>query len=173
MRSTRICLALTCSLLLTGLAAHAQSSRKPGLYEVTSSMNIGGMSMPQMPPGAQMPSGGNPMAAPHTTQICVTQAMIDKYGGPNPAPQRGTCEITDMTLKPNGMSATISCTGQMTASGSIESTWTADGVGKSTIHLSGTMGPGGRSMDITMQASSVYKGADCGSVQPMSVPAAR
>ena len=173
MRSTRLCLALSCLFLLAGLAAHAQSSRKPGLYEVTTTMNIAGMSMPQMPPGAQMPPGGNPMAAPHTTQICVTQAMIDRYGGPNPAPQRGTCQVTNITTKPNGMTATISCTGQMTATGTVESSWTPDGVGKSTVHLSGTMGPGASPMDITMQASSIYKGADCGSVQPIQMPPAK
>ena len=173
MRPTRFCLALSCTFLLAGLAAHAQSSRKPGLYEVTSTMSFGGMSMPQMPPGAQMPPGGNPMAAPHTTQVCVTQEMINKYGGPNPTPQRGTCQITDLSLKPNGMTATISCTGQMTATGTVESTWTPDGTGKSTVHLNGTMGPSARPMDITMQASSVYKGADCGSVQPMQMPASK
>jgi hypothetical protein len=173
MRSTRICLALSCSFLLAGLAAHAQSSRKPGLYEVTSTMSFGGASMPQMPPGAQMPGGGNPMAAAHTMQVCVTQAMIDKYGGPNPAPQRGTCEITDMTLKPDGMKAKISCTGQMTATGTVESTWTAEGTGKSTVHITGTMGQSARPMDITMQSSTVYKGADCGSVQPIQMPAAK
>jgi hypothetical protein len=158
---------------LAGLAAHAQSSRKPGLYEVTSTMSFGGASMPQMPPGAQMPSGGNPMTAAHINQVCVTQAMIDRYGGPNPAPQRGGCEVINVTTKPDSMKATISCTGQMTATGTVDATWTADGTGKSTVHISGTMGPSARPMDMTLQSTSVYKGADCGSVQPMPMPAGK
>ena len=32
-----------------------------------------------MPDGMTMPGGG-----PHTTQVCLTQAMIDKYGAPMP-----------------------------------------------------------------------------------------
>ena len=208
MRSTRVCLALSCFFLLACLAANAQSSRKPGLYEVTSTMSFGGSSMPsaaqmpqmpagqqmpqniqlppgvQLPPGmqmpempqsAQMPAGGNPMAAPHTIQVCVTQAMIDKYGGPNPAPPRGDCQMTDITMKPNGMKATMTCTGQMTATGTVESTYNADGSSKSTAHITGTMqmDPNSRPMDITVQSTSVYKGADCGSVKPVAMPAAK
>jgi hypothetical protein len=156
-------------ILLAGLAAYAQSSRKPGLYEVTSTLSFGGASLP---PG--MPSGaGNPMAAPRTTQVCVTQEMIDKYGGPNPSPQRGDCQLTDVSMSPNGMKAKISCTGQTTAAGTVESTWTAEGTGKTTVHITGAMGPSARPMDITMQANSVYKGADCGDIKPMPMPAPR
>src|ERR1019366_5234514 len=159
--------ALSCLLLLVGLAAHAQSSRKPGLYEVTTNMSMGGSSMPsgaqmpqngqmpsgmqmppgmQMPQGMQMPSASNPMGGPHTTQVCVTQAMIEKYGGPNPAPQHGDCQVTDITLKPNGMKARITCSGQMDATGTVESTWKDDSSSKSTVHMTGTMqmGPNSR-----------------------------
>jgi hypothetical protein len=127
----------------------------------------------QMPQSAQMPSAANPMGGPHTTQVCVTQAMIDRYGGPNPTPPRSDCQISDVTLKPNGMKATISCTGQMTATGTVETTYIADGSSKSTSHLTGTMQMGSRSqpIDITVQSTSVYKGADCGAVKPMPMPA--
>jgi hypothetical protein len=204
MRSTRVCLALSCSFLLVGLAAHAQSSRKPGLYEVTTVMSFGDASAPagsqmpsgsQMPPNSQMPQGmqapgahmppgmnmpqmpssANPMGGPRTTQVCVTQAMIDKYGGPNPTPPRGDCQITDVNLKPNGMKAKISCTGAMTATGTVESSWKSDSSSKSTTHIAGNMemGNNSRPIDITIQASSVFKGSDCGSVQPMTAPAAK
>jgi len=129
----------------------------------------------QMPQSAQMPSAANPMGGPHTTQVCVTQAMIDKYGGPNPAPQRGNCQVTDVTLKPDGMKARISCSGQMDATGTVESTWKADGTTKSTAHLTGTMQMGTRTqpIDVTTQSTSVYKGPDCGTVQPIQMPAAK
>jgi len=64
MHKSRVCFTLTCSMacsfLLVGLAANAQSSRKPGLYEVTTTMSMGGSSMSpgaQMPQNGQMPSG--------------------------------------------------------------------------------------------------------------------
>jgi hypothetical protein len=209
MRTTRVCLTLSgflaCSCLFAAQAAHAQSPRKPGLYEVTSTMSMGGSSMPngaqmpqmpagqqmpqniqlppgvQLPPGMQMPqmpqsgqmSGGNPMAAPHTIQICVTQAQIDKYGGPSPAPPHGECQISNISMKPNGMKATISCTGQMTATGTVETTYNADGSSKSTEHLTGTMGASSHQMDVTIQSTSVYKGPDCGNVKPMQMPATK
>jgi hypothetical protein len=101
--------------------------------------------------------------------------MIDKYGGPNPAPQRGNCQVTDVTLKPDGMKARISCSGQMDATGTVESTWKADGTTKSTAHLTGTMQMGTRTqpIDVTTQSTSVYKGPDCGTVQPIQMPAAK
>jgi hypothetical protein len=171
MRTTRVCLTLTCLLLSATLAAHAQSSRKPGLYEVTSAMNFGAASMPPgMPDGAS-----NAHIPPQTTQVCVTQEMIDKYGGPSPKPQHGDCQVTDISLSPAGMKAKISCTGQMTATGSVEATFNGDGSSTSTVHISGTtqMGPNPRPMNITIQSTSIYKGPDCGSVQPMPMPAAK
>jgi hypothetical protein len=101
--------------------------------------------------------------------------MIDKYGGPNPAPTRGDCQVTDIAVTPNGMKAKISCTGNMTATGSVEATFSADGSSKSNVHISGTMqmGPNSRPVDMTIQSTSVYKGPDCGSVQPMPMPAGK
>jgi len=128
-----------------------------------------------MPQSGQMSGGGNPMAAPHTTQVCVTQAMIDKFGGPNPAPPRPGCQVTDVTLKPDGMKAKISCSGQMDATGTVESSWKADGSSKSYAHITGNMqmGQNSRPIDVTVQSTSVYKGPDCGTVQPMVMPQGR
>jgi hypothetical protein len=184
--------------------AHAQSSRQPGLYQITTTMSFGDPSAPsgsqdsqmpggsqmpqsrqmpqgmqapggQMPPGMQMPASANPMGGPHTTMVCVTQAMIDKYGGPNPTPPRGDCQVTDVTLKPNGMKAKLSCTGAMTATGTVESTWKPDGSSKSSAHITGNMvmGNNSRPIDITTQSTSVYKGPDCGTVKPFEAPAAK
>src|SRR5208283_4960029 len=92
---------------------------KPGLWEVTTQMTIAGMpQMPQMPQGVQSPF------APHTSQICVTQAMVDKYGGPMSNPPRGDCQTTNVVMRPDGMTAEISCTGQMTAKGTVTATFT-------------------------------------------------
>ena len=112
------------------------------------------------------------MAAPRTTQVCVTQAMIDKYGGPSPAPQRGNCQVTNVSIKPNGMTAKITCTGQMTGTGTVEATYTDANTTQSKMHMSGTMQMGQNShpIDMTVNSTSVYKGADCGSVKPFTMP---
>ena len=156
-----------CSLTLAA-AALAQLKQKPGLWEVTATMSMAGM--PEMPQGARnMPN--SPFGA-HTSQVCVTQAMIDKYGGPNPNPPHADCKVSDVVNKPNGMSAKISCTGQMVATGTVESTWTDPNNTHTTMHLTGNMQMGQMQhpVDMTMKADSVYKGADCGSVKPMPLP---
>jgi hypothetical protein len=145
-------------LCVVALAAQAQGqSRKPGLWEVTSSMSMSGM--PQM---SQMGS--------HTMQVCVTQAMIDKYGGPTSNPQTGNCQMTNVALTAAGMTAKMSCSGQMNMTGTIQTTFVDANTTKTTVTM--TMASGnGQTMNMTTQATATYKGADCGSVKPMAVPA--
>jgi hypothetical protein len=181
MRKTRVSLSLACCLMALTAVAQAQSERKPGLWEVTTSMSMGGAGTPaapqlppgvQLPPGTQMPCG--PMA-PRTTQVCVTQAMIDKYGGPYSNPQRGDCQASNISLKSDGMTATITCTGQVTATGTVETTFVDANTTQTKMHMTGTMqmGPNSRPIDMSMQSKAVYKGADCGSVKPLVMPAAK
>jgi len=152
----------SCGLAVASFA-WGQMKQKPGLWEVATTMSMAGM--PQMPAMA----GG----APRTTQVCVTQAMIDKYGGPNPQPPRGDCKVSDVVQKSNGMSAKITCTGQMDVTGTVESTWTDPNVTHTTMHMVGSMAMGQMKhpVDMTMKADSTYKGPDCGSVKPMEMPA--
>ena len=90
MRKTRVWMMLGCCLLALTVLAWAQSNRKPGLWEVTSTMT---WQQSPMPPGMQAPPGSPFGGGPRTTQVCVTQAQIDKFGGP--APQtRGDCQVT-------------------------------------------------------------------------------
>lgn len=165
-----------CGIALAALA-WSQSQRKAGLWEVTTQMNMAGApQMPQLPPGTQLPPGMQMPAspfAPHTSQVCVTQAMIDKYGSPYSNPPRGDCKVTNVSMRPDGMSATISCTGQMNATGTVQATFVDANTTTMTMHITGTMqmGPNSRPLDMTVQSTSKYKGADCGSVQPLAMPA--
>ena len=171
MSKVRIGIALVCCLPMLVMAARGQSKQKPGLWEVTSQVTMAGMpQMPQMPQGVQMP---NSPFGPHTTQVCVTQAMIDKYGGPTTQPPRGDCQVTNVVMKADGMTADIECTGQMSAKGTITSTWSGGESSETTMHLTGTMqmGQNSRPVDMTMHSTSTYKGADCGSVKPLPMPA--
>jgi len=119
----------------------------------------------------QMPQGG--MGGPRTTQVCVTQAMVDKYGGPYSNPQRGDCQVTNRSLTATGMTASISCTGQFTGTGTVEMTFTGADSTQTKVHISGTAqgGNGSHPIDMSMQIRSVYKGPDCGSVKPLAMPA--
>jgi len=150
---------VTLVLSFAALAAQAQGQgRKPGLWEVTASVNMAGM--PQMP---QMGA--------HTTQVCVTQAMIDKYGGPYNNPQQGQCQTTNVSLTPTGMTASIVCSGQMSMTGTVQATFVDANTTKSTVHM--TMNMGGRTMDMTTESTATYKGSDCGSVKPLTMPASQ
>jgi len=149
------------------VAAWAQVGRKAGLWEMNSTMTwqkspmLAGMSMPQ---NTNSPFGGGT----HTSQVCLTQAMIDKYGAPIPQ-SRGGCTTSNIQLKPNGMTADWTCTGMMAGKGTLVGTWTDADHSTSTVHFVGSMqmGPNTMPVEYTISATSAYKGADCGSVKPM------
>jgi hypothetical protein len=159
-----------CCLVASALLLIAQAGHKPGLYETTSNMTWQQSPFPQgmqMPAGANSPFGGGP----HTSQVCVTQQMIDRYGGPMPQ-SRGDCQMKNMNKTDSGMSGDWVCTGRMNGTGKFESTWTPAGESHTKVHFTGTMQMGQRSAPVewTMDSTSVYKGADCGSVQPPPLP---
>lgn len=173
MKKTQIWTVVGCCGLALAVLAWGQSKPKAGLWETTSQMTMAGMpQMPQMPPGVQMPA--SPFA-PHTSEVCVTQAMIDKYGSPLSNPPRGNCQVTDVQMRPDGMSAKIVCTGQMNATGTVQTTFVDSSTTKTTVHFAGTMqmGQNSRPVDMTIQSTSTYKGPDCGSVQPPVMPAGK
>jgi hypothetical protein len=122
----------------------------------------------------QAPPGSPFSGAPRTTQVCVTQAQIDKYGAPF-QPGRGDCQVTDVQLKLTGMTASMVCTGQMSGNGTVTMSWTIPDQAKTHVHFTGTlhMGPNTKPVEWTQDSTSVYKGPDCGSVQPLSLPAGK
>jgi len=147
---------LMMGLCVVALAAQAKAqTRKAGLWEVTSSMSMSGV--PNMP---TMPA--------RTTQVCVTQAMIDKYGSPLNTPQ-GNCQMTGVSLTTTGMTANLTCSGRMSLTGTIQTTFVDANTSKTTVQMTTTTG-NGQSMSMTMQSTATFKGADCGSVQPMPMP---
>ena len=106
MRKTRVCLTLGCLLFTLASCTWAQGGRKPGLWEVTSTMTF---QQSPFPAGMQAPGGSPFSGAPKTTQVCVTQAMIDKYGGPPPQ-TRGDCQMSNVATTLTGMTGTLTCT---------------------------------------------------------------
>lgn len=171
MPNARIWIALTCCLLALPVLVAAQAQRKPGLWEITTTMTF---QQSPMPAGVQA-SAGSPFASgPHTSQVCLTQAMIDKYGAPMPT-SRADCQFTDIVLRATSMTGKMVCSGRMAGTGTVESDWSAGDHAKGKIHFVGTlqMGQNTRPMEWTTDSSSVFKSADCGSVQPLPMPASK
>jgi hypothetical protein len=170
MKNHRAVIAATVCLTLLGLFAWAQV-RKAGLWEMTSTMT---WQQSPMPPGMTMPAGANSPfgGGPRTNQVCVTQAMIDKYGAPMPQSRNNQCQVSNVSMKANGMSADWVCSGMMAGKGTVESSWTDPEHATGKVHFTGTMqmGPNSRPVEYTIETSSVYKGPDCGSVKAVQMP---
>jgi hypothetical protein len=164
MRKTRVWFAMGFCFFFMSLLASAQANRKPGLWEMTSTMT---WQQSPMPEGMTMPGGGA-----HTTQVCITQAMIDKYGAPFPQSRNNQCQIANVQMKPGGMTADWICTGAIAGKGTVEGSWIDADHSTSKVHFTGSMqmGPNPAPVEYTIVASSVYKGADCGSVKPAPMP---
>ncbi len=169
MHKTRVLITMGCCLFAMTLLAGAQAVRKPGLWEMTTTRTVQQTPMPpgmNMPPDAHSPTG--PMTT--TTMVCLTQAMIDKYGIPIGAGQG--CKLINVALKATSVTGEMVCTGRMNGKGTWQSSWTDPNTAKGSTHFVGTMQMGQRSgpFEYTTQTTSVYKGSDCGSVAPMPMP---
>jgi hypothetical protein len=147
-------------LCIVALAAQAQGQRKAGLWEVTSSVTMSGM-----------PAMGN--MGSHTQQVCVTQVMIDKYGGPYTSPQNAQCQLTNVSLTANGMTANVVCSGRTSMTGTVQSTFVDANTTKTTMQLNMAQLPNGQSMTMTTNMTFVYQGSDCGNVKPLAMPASQ
>jgi hypothetical protein len=169
MRKTRISITIGCCLVAVAVLAWAQSTRKPGLWEMTTTMT---WQQSPMPPGMQPPPGSPFAGGPRTTQVCLTQAMINKYGAPMPQSHNGDCQIANVVLKATSMTADWICSGRMAGNGTLESSWAIPDHAIGKVHFVGTMqaGPNAMPIEYTINSSSVYKGPDCGSVQPPPMP---
>jgi hypothetical protein len=171
MRKTCFGIAIGCCFFLMANFCLAQSNRKPGLWEMTTTMTWQKSPMPPgmtMPPGANSPFGGGP----RTSQVCVTQAMIDKYGAPVPQSRNNSCQVSNVHMSPGGMTADWICSGMMSGQGSIQSTFIDPDHATSKVHFSGSMQMRQNAIPVeyTMDTTSVYKGADCGTVAPPPMP---
>lgn len=153
-----------CAWAASMLAA-AQAGRKPGLWEVTSKTT-----WQQSPLGGvtQGPGDTPQTAAPQTTVVCLTQDMIDKYGGPIPQ-AHNECQLSNVNRTAKGMTADWICNGRLNGKGAIQSSWTDDNHSSGKVHFAGTMQmgqAGSRPVEWTNQFTSTFKKPNCGNVKP-------
>jgi hypothetical protein len=169
MRTTRFGMILSTLCLVATAFAGAQG-RKPGLWEMTSTMT---WQQSPFPAGVTPPAGSPFAGGPRTTEICLTQAIIDKYGVPPPQSRAGECSFTDVQKSDHGMTGNMVCTGRMTGNGTVASSWTDPEHATGKVHFTGTMQGRNGTMPVewTLESTSVFKSADCGSVQPSPIPA--
>jgi Protein of unknown function (DUF3617) len=165
MRKNGIWITIVCCLFAVTVSAQ---SRKPGLWELTTTMT---WQQSPFPPG--MPANAMMGGAPQTTQICLTQEQIDKFGAITPESRGHSCQLTNVVKSDHNMSADMVCTGRMSGKGSMESSWTDDLHAKGSSHFLGSMqiGPNTKPVEWTSHSTSVFKSADCGAVKPLPMPA--
>jgi hypothetical protein len=149
-----------CFIAAAVIQAKAQT-RKAGLWELTTTQTY------QQSP---FPAGAAPSGAPRTTEVCLTQQQIDRYGAI--VPQIRGCQITNVVKKPGGMTAEMTCTGFMNGKAVMESS-SDDGIhatGK--IHFVGSVGTGSNAKPAEWSTAStaIFKSADCGDVKPTPMP---
>lgn len=171
MRPTRTWIAVGTVVLAGVIVAWAQG-RKPGLWEMTTTMTWQQSPFPagMTPPGGpNSPFGGGP----RTTQVCLTQEIIDKYGAPVPQTRRGDCTFTNVNKTDHSMTADMVCTGMMSGKGTVQSSWDDPEHAKGSVHFTGSIqGRGGNTpVEWTSESTSVFKGSDCGDVKPIPIPA--
>ena len=160
-----IWLAFVCLALAVAPLAAAQAGKKPGLWEVTSKMT---WKQSPIPDGAGGPGGPPPNPPPHSTQVCLTQAMIDKYGGP--IPQTQDCKISNVNKTAKSMTADWVCSGRMSGKGTIDMSWADENRTTGKIHFAGTLQTSQeatRPVEWTNELTAVYKGPDCGTIKPV------
>ena len=168
MRKTSHWIVVCCCVLVLAVLAVAQARQKPGLWEMTTKMNWVQSPFPNIP---GMPNMAAQMSAPHTVQVCITKEMIDKYGGPMPQSRNNECKAENVKMGANSMTADWVCNGSMKGKGTVESSWTDENHSTSKVHFTGAMqmGPDAKTVEYIMEATSVFKGDNCGSVKPISM----
>ena len=163
----RLCTALACGLFAITVFAWSET-REAGLWEMTTTTTW------QRTPFAPGTAGNPAIGGTHTTQVCLTQDMIDNYGALLPQ-SRGQCVIANKLMKPGGMTADWVCTGRMSGKGALESMWTDPKHVRNKVHFEGTIQEesGRNPVEWTTESTSVFKSADCGSVKPLPLPESR
>lgn len=160
---------LITATILMPAAALAVPHGKPGLWTITTTMQMA--AMPKVPPevmemmkkrGMNIPQAGQPM----TSQICMTaeQAAMDKP--PDMSREGVKCTPHVISQTANSATTEIVCHGTMEGTGRSQITWRGDS------HYEGSYSFTGSMHDRPNNMSSTYTGdwvkADCGAVKPFS-----
>ena len=165
-------------------ATASAQTLKPGLWEVTQSMQGGGgpgeaasaqarmqKELAAMPPEQRkkieemmakqgMKSGASGMS----TRTCMTKEMVERNEVPA---QKGDCKTTKQTKSGNTMKFAYTCANPP-STGEGEYTYMGSEAYKSKMVINTTRG--GKPETMTLEGSGKWLGADCGSIKPPAMP---
>lgn len=96
---------------MVSVALAAAAGMQPGLWEITTRMEMPGMPM-QMPP--------------QTVQHCYTKKDLDEGKSAVPRADDKSCQVKDYTLKGTTATWTMVCTGKEAMTGTGTMTWTSN-----------------------------------------------
>jgi hypothetical protein len=180
-RKTSLWMSIFCGVAVFVAIAAAQSVRKPGLWEITSTIT---WQQSPLAESSQAHAGDHAAMSPpvpatstsplglgtQTSKVCLTQEMIDKYGAP--LPQSRDCHIENLVKTETSMKGDWVCTARMQGRGTIESTRTEQDQAKGKIHFIGTMQltSGPKAVEFTIESTSKFESPDCGQVKPLPMP---
>ncbi|KAA6463379.1 DUF3617 family protein [Acidobacteria bacterium AB60] len=161
MRHIRLYLALGGWLLVGTLAMTATPNRKPGLWQITTTMTW------QKAPEVAGSDAAKLQGGTHTTEVCLTQEMIDDYGALLPH-DNGMCKIQNRVTSDAKTTGEYVCNGVMDGKGELESTWVDPGHVKGKVHFNGTFQVGSerQTVEWTTDSLSEFKSSSCGAVKP-------
>jgi hypothetical protein len=148
------------------------SHGKVGLWDVTTTMNMGGMQMPdlsKLPPDqramveAQLKKSGVSMNGNTiTTQHCMTAAEVAQDTPPAMEHMKN-CTVEHMNMSGGGMTADMVCsTSELTGSGHISVSYSGDSQYSGSMNFSGTAQ--GHPINMTNSFQGKWVSADCGGV---------
>lgn len=159
------------ALAFVGASFANAQGHKAGLYETTTTMEF------IQAPFLQMPGATSAMNAPHTAQVCVSQAMLDRYNGVvqrpgGPGGRQQDCKMTNLNKTATGMTGQLICTGHTDGKADIKMTWTDANSYTGTMHFVGQMQMGAQSkpFEYIVHITSNYKGSECGTYKPLDMP---
>jgi hypothetical protein len=146
---------------------------QPGLWQQSTTTDMSGMNMPQMPQlppevlaqmqaaGVHMPNFSQPQT--RTSQFCITpEEITNRQPFEEDEEMEDNCTQENFQMDDNGMSVDYVCTGEQAGTMHVEYTF----VSSTQISGSMTMQGAGQGMAVNMQSdfNANWLGADCGNV---------
>jgi hypothetical protein len=159
---------------LVGTAADAARWGRPGLWAMSTTMQMGMGGAPAITAAqaAQMKKLGIkiPVMGGQTieTKTCVTPPDAENFGSHRYASQDSGCSQASVVRKGNHLIATVVCDGRMKGKGTSDVTLIDDANYTSVFTFKGVSH--GRPVDMKVSATAHWLGADCGKVKPFVVP---
>ena len=149
------------------LAAHG----KPGLWNISSTMQMA--NMPQMPPeamammkarGMKMPGMGG---GPTVTQICMTQDQVNADKPPAMSRHEENCTTKVLSQTATSVAAETTCHGRMDGVGHSQISWRGNDHYEGSYSFKGMAE--GHPQDMSTHFTGDFVKADCGSVKPTAM----